>query len=147
MMKIQALALNYEAALAKLMCELWPESRTEEEQAYLLSIRQSEVDAFFLLMDDEGPQGFIQLKVRSDYVEVAQTSPIAYVEGLYVRTAFRRKGWAAKLIQQAESWAKEKGLNQLASDTEISNLSSINFHTQAGFTEANRIVCFIKDLD
>lgn len=147
MMKIQALTQNHEAALAKLMCELWPESSIEVEEAYLQSIRKSEVDAFFLLMEDEMPQGFIQLKVRNDYVEGALASPIAYVEGIYVRTALRRKGWAAKLMQLAESWAKEKGLNQLASDTEISNLSSIRFHKQAGFTEANRIVCFIKNLN
>lgn len=147
MMKIQGLTQNHEAALAKLMCELWPESNSEEEQAYLQSIRKSEVDAFFLLMDDEMPQGFVQLKVRNDYVEGAHASPIAYVEGIYVRTEFRRKGWAAKLIQLAESWAKEKGLRQLASDTEISNQTSIHFHKESGFTEANRIVCFIKDLD
>ena len=147
MIRIQALEQDQEAALVQLMCELWPESTLEREQAYLRSIRQSNVDSFFLLMKNDHPEGFIQLKVRTDYVEGATSSPIAYVEGIYIRSTLRRKGWAAKLIQQAEFWAKEKGLNQLASDAEINNLSSIDFHKHLGFQEANRIVCFIKELD
>lgn len=147
MIQIQALEQDQEQALAKLMCELWPESTLAGEHAYLQSIRQSKVDAFYLLMQNDNPEGFIQLKVRTDYVEGARSSPIAYVEGIYLRKGLRKKGWAAKLIQKGESWARQKGLSQLASDAEISNLSSIAFHKQAGFQEANRIVCFIKELD
>jgi len=147
MIKIQALEQAQEEALAQLMCELWPESTLEGELTYLRSIRQSNVDAFFLLIENDDPEGFIQLKVRTDYVEGATSSPIAYVEGIYIRSALRRKGLGAQLIQKGEAWAKEKGLSQLASDAEIKNLSSIDFHKQVGFEEANRIVCFIKELD
>ena len=35
----------------------------------------------------------------------------------------------------------------LASDSEISNSKSIQFHFRAGFEEVNRIVCFIKKLE
>jgi aminoglycoside 6'-N-acetyltransferase I len=79
-------------------------------------------------------------------VEGAAESPVAYVEGVYVKPDFQRQGFAKKLISVAEDWAKQKGLTQLASDTGVTNLQSINFHKEVGFTEAERIVCFIKNI-
>ena len=53
---------------------------------------------------------------------------------------------AKKLVELGENWGKEKGCTQYASDTEITNQQSIAFHKKVGFSEANRLVCFIKDI-
>ena len=58
----------------------------------------------------------------------------------------RKKGIAKALLAVCESWAKEKGCTEFASDCELDNAGSIAFHLGAGFTEANRIVCFTKRL-
>ncbi|MEO1216557.1 MAG: GNAT family N-acetyltransferase [Bacteroidota bacterium] len=92
------------------MCELWPESKIEEELAYVQSIQQSEKDCFFRLIDDDILQGFIQLKIRSEYAEGANSSPLAYVEGIYIRTAFRRKAWADKLIKKPKHGLAKRAL-------------------------------------
>ena len=60
--------------------------------------------------------------------------------------AFRRQGVAAKLVRACEEWAGEQGCSEFASDAELKNTESIRFHLGAGFREANRIVCFAKEL-
>ena len=44
----------------------------------------------------------------------------------------------------AEEWAINNGFNELASDAELENLSSLAAHKALGFQEVERIVCFIK---
>jgi len=58
----------------------------------------------------------------------------------------RRRGYAAQLLSACENWAKEKGCREFASDCELDNAASLAFHLHSGFTEANRIVCFVKTL-
>jgi aminoglycoside 6'-N-acetyltransferase I len=49
-------------------------------------------------------------------------------------------------LKNGETWAKSSGISQIASDTEVENVESIAFYKKAGFSEVNRVVCFIKDL-
>lgn len=51
-----------------------------------------------------------------------------------------------QLLKACEGWARTRGCTQFASDCELMNSDSIRFHSRAGFTEANRIVCFVKKL-
>ena len=37
---------------------------------------------------------------------------------------------------------KEKGCKEFASDCELSNTNSLNFHLAVGFEEVKRIICF-----
>ena len=79
--------------------------------------------------------------------EGAYTSPVGYLEGIYVEPAFRRCGVAAELVRACEAWARARGCSEFASDTEAENVRSIHFHLSVGFQEANRVVCFLKRLD
>ncbi len=90
--------------------------------------------------------GFAQCALRRDYVEGTKSSPVGYLEGVYVDEACRRRGCAAHLLSACESWAKEKGCREFASDCELTNTDSLKFHLSLGFTEANRIICFTKKL-
>ena len=42
--------------------------------------------------------------------------------------------------------AIEKGCREFASDCELDNEVSLKFHLKVGFAEANRIICFTKQL-
>ena len=68
------------------------------------------------------------------------------MEGVFVRTEFRHRGLAQQLLGACENWAREKGCTEFASDCELGNDASLNFHLSMGFTEVNRIVCFTKTL-
>lgn len=41
-------------------------------------------------------------------------------------------------MSECEKWAKEKGCKEFASDCEIDNMRSFDFHMTMGFTEANQ---------
>ena len=90
--------------------------------------------------------GFSQCQLRHDYVEGTKSSPVGYLEGIFVDGAHRRLGYAARLLSACEGWAKEKGCREFASDCELTNTDSLKFHLSLGFTEANRIICFTKKL-
>jgi aminoglycoside 6'-N-acetyltransferase I len=95
---------------------------------------------------EEGLCGFIEVS-RRDYAEGCKTSPVAYIEGWYVDTDSRRHRLGTCLVQAAEAWARQQGLKEIASDTQIENAVSIHAHTRLGYEEVERIVCFRKALD
>ena len=134
--------LPHAAALA---CELWPDNTPDGLLAELETLARSE-GAVFLAMEDGAPAGFAQCQLRHDYVEGTDSSPVGYLEGIYVREPYRGRGAARALLRACEDWAREQGCTEFASDCELDNGGSIAFHLGAGFTEANRIVCFVKKL-
>ena len=101
------------------------------------------VAAFFL---EEHGAGFAQCQLRRDYVEGTESSPVGYLEGIYVKEGFRRSGLAKALLTACEDWAREQGCGEFASDCELANTQSLQFHMKVGFEEANRIICFTKKL-
>jgi len=145
-MIIEKLAGKNIEALAQLMVELWLECELLEEGTNCHRILSSENETSFLVKKKSEYLGFIYLSIRTDYVEGATSSPVAYVEGIYVKPEFQRSGIAGKLVELGEDWGIRKGCSQLGSDTDITNNTSIRFHQKAGFKETNRIVCFLKDL-
>ncbi|MBK8053544.1 MAG: GNAT family N-acetyltransferase [Saprospiraceae bacterium] len=68
------------------------------------------------------------------------------MEALFVKQKWRHSSFATELLKNGETWAKSSGISQIASDTEVENVESIAFYKKAGFSEVNRVVCFIKDL-
>lgn len=132
--------------LTELILELWTDSFHNEELENCETILNSKEQICFLAKDHEVYIGFIHLTLRNDYVEGSDNSPTAYVEALYVKEPYRKFGIAKKLLVVGEEWAKQKNCKQLASDTEIHNSGSIEFHKKVGFYEVNKIVCFMKNL-
>ncbi|WP_297633286.1 hypothetical protein [uncultured Clostridium sp.] len=51
-----------------------------------------------------------------------------------------------ELLFSCQNWAKNKGCLEFASDCEIDNLDSFNFHLNLGFIEPNKIICFKKNI-
>ena len=130
---------------AALACELWPGHTPDGLLAEWEALAPGE-GAFFLAEADGAFVGFAQCQLRHDYVEGTDGSPVGYLEGVYVRGPYRGRGLARALLRSCEGWAREQGCTEFASDCELDNAGSIAFHLGAGFTEANRIVCFTKQL-
>lgn len=132
--------------LAVLACRLWPHHRVEEMLTeYRYGITNPDT-AFFLAYAEGNAIGFAQCGLRHDYVEGTSSSPVGYLEGIYVMSNHRHEGIAKHLLKECENWAKSKGCSEFASDCELTNTDSLKFHLNVGFEEANRIICFAKQI-
>lgn len=127
---------------------LWPDESREEMHRSLSNILQSPREAGFLIKDDyETAIGFINLSLRYEYVPGATQSPVAFVEGIYVKSQYRNQGVGTYLMKYAQKWAREHGCLEIASDALLDNTVSYKFHRQVGFQEVETIVIFIKQVD
>jgi aminoglycoside 6'-N-acetyltransferase I len=90
--------------------------------------------------------GCIEVSLRA-YAAGCTTSPVAYIEGWYVDQDLRRGKLGSQLVHTAEAWARSHGLKEIASDTQIANVVSIQAHKVLGYAEVERLVCFRKVLD
>lgn len=126
--------------------KLWTDAEYDDLYNDFKEICDKNDQVCFLMYENEVPIGFIHASTRYDYVEGSQDSPVGYIEGIFVEETYRRNGFSKLLVAEVEKWAKAKGYKELASDCELENESSIAFHKGLEFAEANRIVCFIKEL-
>lgn len=131
------------AELAKL---LWPDHEVEALEAEISRLIDDPDAAVFLAYQGETAVGFAQCQLRHDYVEGTESSPVGYLEGIFVKEEARGRGYARLLLTACEVWAKEKGCTEFASDCELENQESLRFHLKTGFEEAGRIICFTKKI-
>lgn len=133
-------------AITGLASRLWPDATVPELEDSFSSLLSHSNAAVFLAFSNSQPVGFAQCQLRHDYVEGTDSSPVGYLEGIYVEELHRRRGFARLLLAACEVWAQEQGCTEFASDCELDNIDSFHFHLGLGFEEANRIICFTKKL-
>ena len=144
--KAERAAVTDADTVAELACELWPDHTVEEMAAEFQELLAEKEAAVFLFRMEGEAVGFAQCQLRHDYVEGTETSPVGYLEGIYVREAARGKGIARRLLGACEDWARKQGCTEFASDCELTNTESQEFHKAVGFEEANRIVAYARKL-
>ena len=132
--------------LAVLAIQMWEDHTLAELADEFGEIIKNEDAVCFIEYVDGKPIAFAQSQLRYDYVEGTESSPVGYLEGIFVAAEYRKSGYAAELLKECEKWAKEKGCTEFASDCELVNEDSLKFHMALGFEEANRIICFRKDI-
>jgi aminoglycoside 6'-N-acetyltransferase I len=135
-------------AWLQLRLALWPhcgaQEHLDEMAAFVAEPRRY---AQFIAYDGAQAVGLAEAAVRHDYVNGAETSPVAFLEGLYVVPAARRNGIGGRLVAAVAAWARDQGIRELASDTAIDNLASHAMHKALGFEETERVVFFRMVLD
>lgn len=133
-------------ALAGLAIQMWPHHDLEAlAEEFRQLVTNDEAVCFIAYVDDK-PIAFSQCQLRHDYVEGTESSPVGYLEGIFVSKGYRKQGHAAELLSECEKWARDRGCTEFASDCELNNVDSFMFHMSLGFEEANRIICFRKNL-
>ena len=125
---------------------MWSDSTLRDLKEEFEKLTENENAVCFIKYADHKPVGFAQCQLRKDYVEGTSTSPVGYLEGIFILEAYRHCGYAKELLRRCEEWAKEKHCSEFASDCELGNDDSLQFHIAMGFEEANRIICFRKDI-
>ena len=131
----------------QLRMALWPANREEHLPEMQELCEQPGRYAQFVACSPAGePQGLVEVALRSDYVNGTDSSPVGFLEGLYVDLAFRQQGIAALLVKTAEQWARDQGCTEMASDAALDNTASHAVHLALGFEETERVVFFCKPL-
>ena len=124
---------------------LWPECSREQHELEMGSIlADSDRATVFLAAAADGrPRGFVEVAMRP-WAEGCETSPVGYVEALYVAPDARNGGLATALLRAAEAWAADRGCREMASDAEVDNAPSRALHTSLGYEEGEVLVHFHK---
>jgi len=145
-MKIMPVTEPLLADWLQLRILLWP----DHEDAHLLEMRQllEQLHTLQLLAYNDQQQAIAMLEasIRYEYVNGTQTSPVAFLEGIYVLPEYRRSGVATTLVQQVEDWAQQFSCTEFASDAAIDNTISHAMHRALGFQETERVVYFKKKI-
>lgn len=125
---------------------LWPEGSAAEHACDM-------VDALArghfvrVASDNDGvATGFVEASKRVDYVNGTSTSPVGFLEGLYVNPTARRNGIARALVEAVATWATAEGCRELASDSPLANVAAHAVHRSLGFAETERVVYFLRTL-
>ncbi len=147
-MRIHACGADDLEELAILRAQLWPEGSVA---GHLAEIGEqydgSRAAAAFLARDERGAAvGFGEVVLRHDYVNGCDTSPVAFLEGLFVIPTHRKRGIARALCETLEAWARENGCTELGSDALLSNTTGQDMHIALGFVERERVVYYRKML-
>ncbi len=127
---------------------LWPEAPAAVHRAEAEAMLDAgdRAVAFIARSPDSDLIGFAEATLRTDYVNGCETSPVAFLEGIYVRSDWRRRGVARLLVQSVVAWATALGCRELASDAAIENQTSQRMHMALGFEETERVVYFRRTL-
>lgn len=124
---------------------LWPDE-TGLEQGAAAMLAAPELLALIARDDAAKPLGFAEAAIRHDYVNGCDTSPVLFLEGIYVAPAHRRTGIARALAEHAAQWGRAFGCTEFASDALLDNAESHAFHAALGFAETERVVYFCRSL-
>jgi len=141
---IVPVSIKNEKEWAEMCIALWSDNTTAD---MLKERKNGKLPNEYLYMADGEAIAFVSLSLRHDYVEGTVSSPVGYLEGIYVKPNFRGRGIAAELVEFAKKWAISQGCSELASDCELDNENSRLFHSKIGFEEANKIICFTMALN
>ena len=127
---------------------LWPSGGNSAHASDIAQLLEDAGDTINLIARDaEGAaQGFAEAALRHDYVNGCKTSPVAFLEGIFVTPEARGQGVARALVGAIEAWAREQGCTEFASDAAPENFASLDMHRALGFEETQRVVFFRKML-
>jgi aminoglycoside 6'-N-acetyltransferase I len=126
---------------------LWDENDDGDHRSEMMDILEHP-DSQLVLVADSGDGaliGFLEASIRP-FVEDCQTDHVGYLEGWYVDPDHRQKGIGGELVRNAESWARQKGCTEMASDAEVGNERSLTAHTRLGYAVTSRLVHLRKEL-
>lgn len=133
--------------VAQLAIKLFKSNDVVSLNKEFIDIINNKNNAIFLYIIDNKPIGFAQCSLRYDYVEGTSSSPVGYLEGIYIEEEYRKNGYARKLVDSCIQFSKEQNAKEFASDCELNNIESLNFHLKLGFIEVNQIRCFNKKIN
>jgi aminoglycoside 6'-N-acetyltransferase I len=131
----------------QLRAQLWPMASIASHAEDVKDSLSNGRVAGFLARNEAGEAiGFAEASLRHDYVNGCSSSPVLFLEGIYVRPADRRLGVARALCNAVAAWGRHLGCTEFGSDALLENSESHSFHAALGFNETERVIFFRKAL-
>ena len=126
---------------------LWPDETLDDHRSHARSLLKRPNAAGYLACEvDETVVAFAEATLRRDYVNGCNTSPVGFLEGLYVEPRYRKRGLARLLCSAVEDWAKGMGCSEFASDVLLQNELGQRVHEALGFNATDRVVFYLKQI-
>lgn len=123
---------------------LYPEYQPEElmseiEKIFTDKTVVGELDYVVFVHEKHGKMlgGFIETSLRRK-VSNCQSSPVGYIESLYVDENLRRNRIAHDLVKESEQWVVENKCLEFAVDTDPTEKDAMDFYFSYGFLEVER---------
>ncbi|MCD2256608.1 GNAT family N-acetyltransferase [Agrilactobacillus fermenti] len=133
--------------LARLQHRLWQNVAYQDLVVNIQENLMLHDRAFFIALQGDNAVGYSEFGLRYDSVTGATTSPVAYLEGIFVLEMFRRQHIGYKLVEAGFKWASTQNISEIGSDVTLDNISSQKFHEYLGFREAGRLIHYIREVD
>lgn len=138
--------------IAAMCTALWPDGLFEEHRQEMAKKFAGEpmntLPATILVAEqaDGSLCGFLEAGLRSHADGCDTRRPVGFIEGWFVEENGRGHGVGRALVAAAESWAREQGCTEMASDTWIDNEPSQLAHEALGYEVVDRCVHYRKTL-
>jgi aminoglycoside 6'-N-acetyltransferase I len=125
---VRQMGANDWAIWAEMRAVLWPDEAPQAD-AEMIDELLGDGDVWGLIAEatDRTAIGFAEIAVRK-YANGCDTRPVAFLEGVWVKPQFRRRGIGTRLVAHAEKFIAERGFRELGSDTQIDNHASQAAH-------------------
>jgi ribosomal protein S18 acetylase RimI-like enzyme len=78
-------------------------------------------------------------------IQVHRWNNLAQIHGLAVRRELLRRGWATRLIEAAEAFARDRGCRGIYVDTPVDNEGGRGFYVARGYSEDYRMSRYYAD--
>lgn len=124
---------------------LWPEYPAAEHLAEMRAYAGAGDRQMAIVVEMGSVCGFVEASLRPS-AEGCTTTPVGYLEGIYVLPGKRHRGVGRALVNAAEAWAVSRGCTEMASDCLLENLASERFHRNLGYSVTERLVHFRRAL-
>lgn len=110
-------------------------------------ILNSAFQTTFLLFEnaEAQPVGMLELSLRN-LVDGCLSSPVAYIEGIFLANSCRGKGFGKLMVDFSKKWALDQGCTELACDAELDDIDAQKFHNKMGFEETYKVVQYKMEL-
>lgn len=145
-MRIEPASAPFHDAWLQMRIALWPDEDARQLASEMAVRAVARGAASWLAFADKQPIGFAEVDLRHDHVNGCDTSPVAFLEGIYVAPEWRGRGVGRALSERCAQWGRDRGAAEYASDALIDNLASHAFHHAIGFEETERVVYFRRRL-
>lgn len=136
----------HRAAWARLRLQLFDDLDPAFNEADMTAFAERMEQQVFLAFDENNEAtGFAEVALRN-LVDGCLTSPVGYLEAIYVSPKSRGTGLGRKLLDATIEWARAQGCTEFATDSDLKDEAAQRFHMAMGMKETFRIVQFRREI-
>jgi GNAT superfamily N-acetyltransferase len=130
-------------AIVELIAQLGYERTGEEVRRWIASVEGCpETQMAIVACVGDEVAGWIEVSIQSRL----QSGPFALIGGLVVRDGRRGQGIGGRLCEQAERWARERGVNKIRVTSRSSREDAHRFYAREGYRQTKTSVVFEKSV-